>query len=152
MGGTRPWPKKLRNIWLQNFGFLAMALFSALLVTRPIASFVAFIIMVAAATGFAMIWRLRSFCNYLCPISGFLSLYSMAATVELRSVSHGRLSQVHGQGLPDRQRKRMGLPVGRLYGEARSQQLLRVVHGVRKELSSRQYLTVWPPLRDRHSA
>ncbi len=86
-GGTRPWPKKLRNIWLQNFGFLAMALFSALLVTRPIASFVAFIIMVAAATGFAMIWRLRAFCNYLCPISGFLSLYSMAATVELRSVS-----------------------------------------------------------------
>ncbi len=86
-GGAKPWPKKLRNIWLQNIGFLAMALFSALLVTRPIASFVAFIIMVGAATGFAMIWRLRSFCNYLCPISGFLSLYSMAATVELRSES-----------------------------------------------------------------
>ena len=85
-GGTKPWPKKLRNIWLQNIGFLAMALFSALLVTRAIGSFIAFIIMVAAATLFALRWRLRAFCNYLCPISGFLSLYAMTAKVELRQV------------------------------------------------------------------
>ncbi|MCH8043524.1 MAG: 4Fe-4S binding protein [Planctomycetes bacterium] len=85
-GGTRPWPKKLRNIWMQNIGFLAMALFSALLVTRPMASLFVFALMVAAATIFAMIWRLRAFCNYLCPISGFLSLYAMTATLELRHV------------------------------------------------------------------
>lgn len=85
-GGTRPWPLKLRNIWLQNFGFLLLALFSALLVTRPMASLIVFGIMVVIATGFAMVWRLRTFCNYLCPISGFLSLFSMAAKLELRSV------------------------------------------------------------------
>lgn len=85
-GGDKPWPKKLRNIWLQNFGFLFLALFSALLVTRPIVSIIVFGIMIAIATVFALIWRLRAFCNYLCPISGFLSLFSMAAKVELRSV------------------------------------------------------------------
>ena len=85
-GGTRAFPKKLRNIWMQNFGFLALALFSALLVTRPMASVIVFSIMIALATVFAMVWRLRTFCNYLCPISGFLSLFSMAAKVELRTV------------------------------------------------------------------
>ncbi len=85
-GGTRAWPKKLRNIWMQNIGFLILALFSALLVTRPMASVIVFVVMILCATVFAMIWRLRTFCNYLCPISGFLSLFSMAAKVELRTV------------------------------------------------------------------
>jgi hypothetical protein len=31
------------------------------------------------------VYRLRTFCNYVCPISGFLSLYAMTSTVELRS-------------------------------------------------------------------
>ena len=33
-GLQKRWPKKLSNIWLQNFGFLFLATFSALLVTR----------------------------------------------------------------------------------------------------------------------
>jgi hypothetical protein len=33
----------------------------------------------------AVVFRQRSFCNYLCPVSGFLSLYAMAAVVEVRA-------------------------------------------------------------------
>ena len=84
-GLHKRWPKKLSNIWLQNFGFLLLATFSALLVTRPIVSVVVFAIMIVVATGLALIYRLRTFCNYVCPISGFLSLYAMTATLELRS-------------------------------------------------------------------
>ncbi len=84
-GLHKRWPKKLSNIWLQNFGFLLLATFSALLVTRPIVSVSVFGIMIVVATGLALIYRLRTFCNYVCPISGFLSLYAMTATVELRS-------------------------------------------------------------------
>ncbi len=84
-GLHKRWPKKLSNIWLQNFGFLLLATFSALLVTRPIVSVIVFGIMIVVATGLALIYRLRTFCNYVCPISGFLSLYAMTATVELRS-------------------------------------------------------------------
>ena len=86
-GLHRRWPKKLSNIWLQNFGFLLLATFSALLVTRPIVSVLVFGIMIAIATGMALVYRLRTFCNYVCPISGFLSLYAMTATVELRQIS-----------------------------------------------------------------
>ncbi len=84
-GGWKRWPNQLSNIWLQNFGFLFLATFSALLVTRPMVSALVFGILILLAAGMALVFRLRTFCNYVCPISGFLSLYSMTSTVELRS-------------------------------------------------------------------
>lgn len=79
------WPKKLSNIWLQNFAFLLMCTFSALLVTRPIVTVIALGGLVVIATILAPIYRMRTFCSYICPVSGFLSLYSMTSTLELRS-------------------------------------------------------------------
>lgn len=79
------WPKKFSNIWLQNIGFLVLGTFSALLVTRPIFTAAVLASLLLLATVLALVYRMRSFCNYLCPVSGFLSLYSMASTVELRS-------------------------------------------------------------------
>jgi hypothetical protein len=84
-GLQKRWPKSLSNIWMQNIGFLFLATFSALLVTRPIVSAVVFGILFLVATVLALFYRLRTFCNYVCPISGFLSLYAMTSTVELRS-------------------------------------------------------------------
>jgi ferredoxin len=89
-GLQKRWPKRLSNIWLQNFGFLFLATFSALLVTRPIVSAVVFGVLFLVATVLALVYRLRAFCNYVCPISGFLSLYAMTSTVELRSADKGR--------------------------------------------------------------
>ena len=85
-GRFKRWPKALSNIWLQNFGFLILATLSALLVTRPIVSAVVFSILFLTAMALALVYRLRTFCNYICPISGFLSLYAMTSTMELRSV------------------------------------------------------------------
>jgi ferredoxin len=85
-GLHKRWPKRLSNIWLQNFGFLFLATFSALLVTRPIVSMIVFGVLIVLAAVLALVYRLRTFCNYVCPISGFLSLYSMTSTIELRSV------------------------------------------------------------------
>ncbi|MDD5542187.1 MAG: 4Fe-4S binding protein [Acidobacteriia bacterium] len=84
-GLQKRWPKRLSNIWLQNFGFLFLATFSALLVTRPLVSAIVFGVLILLAAGMALVYRLRTFCNYICPISGFLSLYAMTSTVELRS-------------------------------------------------------------------
>jgi polyferredoxin len=84
-GLQKRWPKRLSNIWLQNFGFLFLATFSALLVTRPLVSAILFGMLILLAAGLALVYRLRTFCNYVCPISGFLSLYAMTSTVELRS-------------------------------------------------------------------
>ncbi len=85
-GLHRRWPKALSNIWMQNFGFLLLASISVLLVTRPMVSAVVFGILFLTATVLALVYKLRTFCNYVCPISGFLSLYAMTSTVELRSM------------------------------------------------------------------
>ncbi len=84
-GRLHVWPKKLSNIWLQNIGFLCLASVSAHLVTRPMATVLMLGGLIVIAAFMGLIYRQRVFCNYVCPVSGFLSLYSMTATVELRS-------------------------------------------------------------------
>ena len=84
-GLNKRWPKALSNIWLQNFGFLAMCTFSVALVTRPIASVIALGGLVLLGTVLHFIYRQRAFCDYVCPVSGFLSLYSMTSMIEVRS-------------------------------------------------------------------
>jgi hypothetical protein len=84
-GLNKRWPKRLSNIWLQNIGFLLLCTFSVALLTRPIVS--AFVLggLVVLATVLHVIYRRRAFCSYVCPISGFLSLYSMCSMIEVRS-------------------------------------------------------------------
>ena len=86
-GLRKRWPKFLSNIWFQNIGFLTLATFNALLVTRPIVSVIVLGGLFVAATFVHIIYRQRAFCMYLCPVSGFLSLYSMTSMVALRSKS-----------------------------------------------------------------
>lgn len=86
-GLGKRWPKALSNIWLQNIGFLALGTFNAMLVTRPIVSVLVLGGLFVAATITHIIFRQRAFCMYLCPVSGFLSLYSMTSMVAVRSKS-----------------------------------------------------------------
>ncbi|MFQ5864051.1 MAG: 4Fe-4S binding protein [bacterium] len=84
-GLNRRWPKRFSNIWLQNIAFLTLCTFSAHLVTRPIVTVEVLGGLVLLATVLAMVYQMRTFCNYICPVSGFLSLYAMTSTIELRS-------------------------------------------------------------------
>jgi hypothetical protein len=88
-GLNKKWPAAISNIWLQNILFLCMCTFSSILVTRPVATAVAVGGMAVTATALHMIFRRRTFCLYVCPVSGFLSLYSMASMVEVRSKDPG---------------------------------------------------------------
>lgn len=85
-GLQRRWPKSLRNLWVCNFGFASIALFSAILTTRPIVTggFLLGLMVVAIVTH--LVYERRAFCRYLCPVGGFLGLYSMVAPVEIRRV------------------------------------------------------------------
>lgn len=78
------WPKPLRNIWLQNISFLLLALFSSVLLTTPKVTFIVLAAMLFGAAGLSMVFKRRAFCRYLCPVSGFIGLYSQAAPIELR--------------------------------------------------------------------
>ncbi len=86
LGLQKDWPKKLRNIWLQNVLFLALISFGMILITRPLATALVFIIILVGTLLLALIFRHRVFCLYLCPVGGFLGTYSMASMTEVRSI------------------------------------------------------------------
>ena len=77
-------PKMFRNIWLQNILFLLLALFSSVLLTTPNITGIVLAAMLFAAIGLSTIFERRAFCRYLCPVGGFIGLYSQAAPIELR--------------------------------------------------------------------
>jgi ferredoxin len=77
-------PKMFRNIWLQNISFLLLALFSSVLLTTPNITGIVLATMLFAAIGLSAIFERRAFCRYLCPVGGFIGLYSQTAPIELR--------------------------------------------------------------------
>ena len=66
--------------------FLILVMYVLLLLglTTLQGAFIALTIPCALYLLLAFIYRQRTFCNYLCPVSGFLSLYAMTAVVEIR--------------------------------------------------------------------
>jgi hypothetical protein len=84
--GGRRFPRKFRNIWLQNGAFTLLAVFSAVILTRPSVSAWLLLGMILVAVAVSVIYERRSFCRYLCPVGGFIGLYSQLAPVELRVI------------------------------------------------------------------
>lgn len=78
------WPRRLKNIWLQNFGFLGVALFSTIILTRPNVSAWVLLSFLLVGVVLSALYRNRVFCRYVCPVGGFIGLYSMLAPLELR--------------------------------------------------------------------
>lgn len=88
-GLNKRWPAKLRNIWLQNIGFVALGVVFPILATRPFVSALVLGGMLVLATLLAAVYQGRAFCRFVCPVGGFLGLYSMSSAVELRPVDRG---------------------------------------------------------------
>ena len=80
------WPRKLRNMWLQNIIFLLMISFGIILITRPVATAILFLLILVTTLILTFIFRNRVFCLYLCPVGGFLGNYSMASMTALRVI------------------------------------------------------------------
>ncbi len=80
----KTWPKRLRNIWLQNAGFLGVALFSTVILTTPVVTALVLLGFVLVAIGTSLVFERPTFCRYLCPVGGFIGLYSQVAPLELR--------------------------------------------------------------------
>ena len=78
------WPKPLKNMWIMNIGFLVTTFFSGFFTVKPFSTFVLLggIILLAFLIG--LIFEKRSFCLYVCPVSGFQGLYSQFAASEIR--------------------------------------------------------------------
>jgi ferredoxin len=85
-GLGRRWPNRLRNIWLQNGTFLLVALFSTVILTQPRVTAVVLAVFLFGAVGVSLVFERRAFCRYLCPVGGFIGLYSQLAPLEVRVV------------------------------------------------------------------
>lgn len=84
LGLERRWPNRLRNIWLQNGAFTLVALFSTVILTQPQVTAVVLLAFLFVAIGASLVFERRAFCRYLCPVGGFIGLYSQLAPVEVR--------------------------------------------------------------------
>ena len=84
LGLGRRWPNRLRNIWLQNGSFALVALFSVVVLTQPRATALVLAAFMVLAIAASLVYERRAFCRYLCPIGGFIGLYSQLAPVEVR--------------------------------------------------------------------
>ncbi len=84
LGLEQRWPRRFRNIWLQNAGFVLLALFAVVVLTRPLVTAIVLLALILIAVATSLVFERRSFCRYLCPVGGFVGLYSQLAPVELR--------------------------------------------------------------------
>lgn len=85
-GQNKRWPKKLRNIWIQNGFFLALAIFSTVILTNPLVTSIAILSLLLISIALSIVFEKRAFCRYVCPVSGFIGLYSQVAPVEVRAI------------------------------------------------------------------
>jgi len=84
----KKWPRRLNNIWLQNIAFLGVALFSAVILTSPLASSLVLLSFALVSVATSLVFERRTFCRYLCPVGGFIGLYSQVAPIEVRVKDH----------------------------------------------------------------
>jgi hypothetical protein len=94
LGLGRRWPNRFRNIWLQNGAFTLVALFSTVILTQPRVTAVVLLAFLFTAIGASLIFERRAFCRYLCPVGGFIGLYSQVSPVEVR-VKDGAVCAAH---------------------------------------------------------
>lgn len=80
----RRWPRALRGTWLQSGAFMLLALFSAVVLTQPRVTAVLLALLLLVAIGTSLLFERRSFCRHLCPVGGFIGLYSQLSPVEVR--------------------------------------------------------------------
>jgi hypothetical protein len=88
-GWFKPWPQALSGPWIRLGVFLVIGALSASLAAQPKWTAIMLILMVAAAIIMSLVWELRAFCRYICPVAAFISAYSALAPLMVRTRNAG---------------------------------------------------------------
>jgi polyferredoxin len=83
-GMGRRWPRALRGPWLRLLVFAALGSFSASLAGQPRWTAALLVSMLVLGILMSLVWELRAFCRFVCPMAAFISLYSAAGRLMLR--------------------------------------------------------------------
>lgn len=78
------WPKSLKNMWVMNIGFLVTTFFTGFFNVKPLVTFILLGAIILIAFILGLVFQKRTFCLYVCPVSGFQGLYSQFSTAEIR--------------------------------------------------------------------
>jgi len=81
------WPKWLTNGWLRLIAFLVAGTLSTTFVAQPSATGYAILAFVVTSTALSLIFKLRSFCQFICPINTFIGSYARLGSLALRRTS-----------------------------------------------------------------
>ncbi len=80
-----PWPQGVSPEWSRTLMMLSLGTFSTAIVAVPRLTAWAILLLVILATVMAAVWRLRSFCVYLCPVGAFLASYGKLGSLAVRA-------------------------------------------------------------------
>ncbi len=111
------WPARLSNDWLKLFVFMCLATFSTTLVARPRISGFAVLGLLLAPTFMALIWEIRTFCRYVCPVSVFVGPFSRMSPLGIRSRSQAVCDKCKPHYCQKGSPKGWGCPYGLNVGE-----------------------------------
>lgn len=91
----RMFPKVLRGLWLATLFFVILTWADEQLgiIRSPLMTAWLILLLTLAAIGVGVLFQRRSFCRYLCPITGLQGLYSMVSPIELRSQDRSQCGQ-----------------------------------------------------------
>jgi polyferredoxin len=92
-GLSKRWPGWLKNSWLRLIVFLILATFSTTLVASPKISGITVLFLLLVPTLMALIWELRAFCRYVCPVSVFVGPFAGMSFIALRNKSQAVCDQ-----------------------------------------------------------
>jgi len=115
--GSNRWPQWLRNAWPRTLLFLLLGTFSMALVAVPAATSWLLIGLAGLAVLTSLFPEQRLFCRHLCPINGFIGLYSMTGRLMARSVSPETCSKCEERFCLNGSAKGWGCPYGLCMGE-----------------------------------
>ena len=84
-GLGKRWPNKLRNLWPLVILFWVSTWFSGFFTVKPFATFILLGAIILIAIIIALFFEKRTFCLFVCPVSGFQGLYANFSLFGVRS-------------------------------------------------------------------
>ncbi|MCP5108456.1 MAG: 4Fe-4S binding protein, partial [bacterium] len=83
-GLAKKWPKNWRNLWPVTILFFISTWASGFFTVRPMSTFILLGVIILGAIVLSSIFEKRTFCLYVCPVSGFQGLYANSSVCEVR--------------------------------------------------------------------
>jgi len=100
-GGRPPraWPSALATRIPRTVFFLAFGTVSVLVISQPRWTAWSLVALFALASALPLLFELRAFCRFLCPINGFISAYAPLGLLSLRARRPHVCQRCHDRGL-----------------------------------------------------